>query len=197
MSNNTRTTFCDWNYVGLTADFHGSITWNTSEKTTSITVSTAGDYSYTSIDANGCSVSSSTVSVVVNSNPTPTISALGNTTFCDGGSVDLDAGFGYANYSWSNGETTQGITSTANNTYSVTVTDANGCTGTSGTTSVVVNPNPSPTITPSGNTSFCDGGSLNLDAGAGYANYNWSSGETSQSMISTSSNTYFVTLTYS
>jgi len=43
--------------------------------------------------------------------------------------VILDAGLGYTQYDWSNGLQTQTITVTVNGTYSVTVTDSNGCQG--------------------------------------------------------------------
>ena len=42
----------------------------------------------------------------------------------------LDAGAGFASYLWSTGETTQTIVVNSTNTYSVVVTDVNGCTGT-------------------------------------------------------------------
>ena len=46
-------------------------------------------------------------------------------SLCNGESTTLDAGAGYDAYAWSTGETSQTITATATNTYSVTVTDAN------------------------------------------------------------------------
>jgi gliding motility-associated-like protein len=68
--------------------------------------------------------------VFVNANPTPTIS--GNLTYCAGGSSTLNAGSGYANYSWTPiGGATQTVTTTAATGITVTVTDANGCIGTS------------------------------------------------------------------
>ncbi len=65
----------------------------------------------------------------MNANPTPTIS--GNLTYCTGGSSTLNAGSGYTDYSWSNGGNTQTITTTATTGLTVTVTDINGCQGTS------------------------------------------------------------------
>ncbi len=73
--------------------------------------------------------------------PSATITPNGNTTFCQGGSVVLQASGGNS-YSWSNGATTQSITVTQGNTYSVTVTDGNSCTA-SASQVVTVNPIPS------------------------------------------------------
>ncbi len=90
-------------------------------------------------------------------NTTATILPNGNTTFCQGGSVVLQASSG-SSYNWSNGATTQSITVTQGNTYTVTVTDGNGCTATASQV-VTVNPNPSvslslPTITNLGAAAF-------------------------------------------
>jgi uncharacterized repeat protein (TIGR03803 family) len=130
-------------------------------------------------------------------NPPPQITPSGPTTFCQGGSVTLDAGAGYASYLWSpNGETTQTIVVTASGSYSVTVTDANGCMGTSAPVAVTVNANPTPAITPSGPTTFCQGGNVVLDAGSGYVSYSWSpNGETTQTITVSASGSYSVTVT--
>ena len=66
----------------------------------------SGDYSVRVI-ASGCSNESSALSVQVTSAPTASISANGATTFCEGGSVSLNAssGVGYS-YEWmQNGNT--------------------------------------------------------------------------------------------
>ncbi len=83
-------------------------------------------YGVTVTDANGCQGTDS-LAVTVNANPTVTITATPGATVCDGTTVTLDAGAGFASYLWSpGGETTQTIDVTTGNTYGVTVTDANG-----------------------------------------------------------------------
>jgi len=62
---------------------------------------------------------------------TASITPSGNTTICEGSSVVLSASEG-ASYLWSpGGATTEDITATSTDDYSVTVTDANGCSATS------------------------------------------------------------------
>ncbi len=124
--------------------------------------------------------------------PTPIITSNGNTTFCDGGNVTLDAGT-FTSYSWSNGATTQTITVASSGICGVTVTDANTCTGTASIT-VSINPNPTPVITSIGSTTFCDGGSVMLDAGT-FISYSWSNGATTQTIITTIGGIYIVTVT--
>jgi hypothetical protein len=188
------TTFCAGGAVTLSATGStGSYLWSTGARTQSITVSTSGSYSVNLIDANGCSVNSAPTTVTVNALPTATITASGPTTFCAGGSVTLTASSG-ASYAWSNGATTQSITVNSSGNYSVTVTDANGCSATSSATAVTVNALPSATITASGPTTFCAGGSVTLTASSG-ASYAWSNGATTQSITVSASGNYSVTVT--
>ena len=92
------------------------------------------------------------------------MTASGSTSLCPGGSVTLTAPAGFT-YLWSNGAIGQSITVSAAGSYSVTVTNANGCPATSAPVGVTVNPLPqTPTITASGPTSFCQGGSVTLTA---------------------------------
>ncbi len=54
---------------------------------------------------------------------------------------------------------------------------------------------PSPVISPSGPTTFCAGGNVTLDAGAGYTTYVWSNGNSTQSTTVNSQGSYSVTVT--
>src|SRR5690606_1998641 len=70
-------------------------------------------------DANGCSAISTNFEVVENTVPTLTINALGNTMFCDGESVTLEAS-GATTYIWSNGDLNNTSVITQSGVYFVT-----------------------------------------------------------------------------
>ena len=144
------TEFCDGGSVTLTSSEASGNVWSTGETTQSIVVTGSGDYYVT----NGNNTSN-TISVVVNPLPVPVIAADGATEFCDGGSVGLHTEGTYESYLWSNGETGSGITAAQNGNYSVTVTDGNGCAGSSNTIHVTVNPNPVAEIFTDDPTTFC------------------------------------------
>ncbi len=188
-------TFCQGGSVTLNAgsgfsDYNWSNGGGTSQ---TATYNSTGNYNCT-VTQNGCTGTTNTVTVTVNNNPAPTVTTGGPTTFCAGGSVTLDAGAGYSAYAWSNGGgSSQTATYNASGNYDCTVTQ-NGCTGTSNTVSVTVN-SVSPTITANGPVSFCTGGSVTLDAGAGYSAYAWSGGGTGQTKVVTASGNYDCTVT--
>ena len=114
------------------------------------------------------------------STPTATITPQSTLTFCQGASVVLNAsiGAGYT-YEWyKNGNIINGsITSsyTANQSGSYTVKVINGsCNATSSATTVTVNPNPTAAINAAGVSTFCQGGSVVLNASTGSGNtYVW------------------------
>lgn len=115
--------FCEGESTTLTASGGTSYEWSTGATSSNITVNTAGDYSVTVIDGNGCS-SSETVSVV--QNPLPTAEISGVLEFCEGESTTITASGG-TTYEWNTGETSSSITITSPGNYSVTVTDDNSC----------------------------------------------------------------------
>ena len=187
------TTFCAGGSVNLTSSAGSSYLWSNGATTQSISVATAGSYSVTVTNASGCAATSAPTAVTVNALPTATITAGSATTFCAGGSVILTSSAG-SSYLWSNGATTQSISVTTAGSYSVTVTNASGCSATSAATAVTVNALPTATITAGGATTFCAGGSVTLTSSAG-SSYLWSNGATTQSISVTTSGSYTVTVT--
>lgn len=149
-------------------------------------------YSYS--DGFGCS-NTSTQTVTVYPLPTVTATALGSTTVCSGESVSIYSSSGTGNVWSPNGETTQFIFATATGNYSVTVTDANGCQATSAPVSVTVNPLPTPVISASGPTTFCQGDNVTLSLTSSYSQYLWSNGATTATITVSSSGNYSVTVT--
>jgi gliding motility-associated-like protein len=166
-----------------------SYLWSTNNTTSTITVSAGGTYGVTVTDAAGCT-DEAAIAVAVNALPQPAIS--GATSFCEGDNTLVNAGPGYASYAWSNGNTSQTITVTQGGSYNVTVTNNNGCTG-EAAVNIIENTSLSPQIT--GAPTFCEGEASQLDAGNGYATYQWTGGSTSQTLSVDETGAYSVTVT--
>jgi hypothetical protein len=105
---------------------------------------------------------------------TAAIIASGPTTFCMGETVSLSASANGSAYLWSTAETTPSITVSTSGTYTVTILDANGC---SGTASQAVTVNLLPTVSVNSAT-VCAGDTTTLTASTSAANpsYLWSPG---------------------
>ncbi|MCX6294745.1 MAG: SBBP repeat-containing protein, partial [Bacteroidetes bacterium] len=132
-----------------------------------------------------------------------TSDAGADTTICNGSSVQLNASAPAAvSYVWTP-STGLNFTNIANpianptvtTTYFVSITNVNGCTDMDSVVVTVV-PLPAPSITPSGATSFCTGGSVTLTAAAA-TSYLWSTSvnDTLQSITVSATGTYSVTIT--
>jgi hypothetical protein len=190
---------CLGDSVTLTASASPGYMWNGSNgNTQSITVKNDGIYFVWAIDG-GCMNTTASEGIIVFAHPTipvPTITASGPTSFCQGGSVTLTASTSDG-YLWSNGATTQSITVNSSGNYGVRAVVGYGtCQGQpSAATTVTVQPAPTaPTVTASGPTSFCQGGSVTLTASAA-SGYLWSNGATTQSITVSSSGNYSVKAT--
>lgn len=175
--------------------------WSNNSTFEDISSVTAGTYSVTVTDVNGCEA---TQSFVINNN-TGTLSmgsaVITNETCGNGqGAINISVSGGALPYSflWSNGATTEDISSVKAGSYSVTVTDANSC-AMSYTYSVINN---SGTLTQTyGNAmdEVCGNSKGSIDitvsGGQGSLNYIWSNGSTSQDLINISAGNYFCTIT--
>ena len=135
---------CTGNSTVLTASGATTYSWSTGQTGASITVDPTTNTTYTVTGFNGACSATDSVDVTVY--PLPSVSISGTLTYCVGASTTLDAGAGFASYSWSSGETTQTISATAGN-YTVTVTDSNGCSNTSAQVTVTELPLDTATVT--------------------------------------------------
>jgi hypothetical protein len=167
-----------------------NITWSTGNTGNSLTVSSAG--TYYAYDRNSCGNSSFSNQVVIATGNCPIPVPGTSYTICPGTLKKLDAGSGFESYLWSNGASTQTI-SVGPGTYSVTVMK-NGCYASSSVVTVSYYTVTIPTITASGPTAFCSGGSVTLSASSGTA-YLWNTGATSSSINVSSAGNYAVTVT--
>ena len=177
--------FCADSSTTLTASGASTYVWSSGVYTDSITVNSAGQYTVTGTDNNGCA-GSATIMTFVKPLPTPVIT--GPSTICQGDTATL-AAIGGNTYHWSNGSTQNSISVSQNGTYTVTATSAENCFATADFTLTV---NSLPNVTISGNTTFCQGTTTTLNA-AGANTYTWSGGVNSESIIISSAGSYTVT----
>jgi len=161
-------TICEGNSTTLTATGGGTYSWSTAQTGATITVIPNSTTMYfVTVTVNGCTNTDS-VTVYTNTNPTPSIT--GTLSFCTGGSSTLDAGAGYTTYSWSPSGNTQTINVTTAGTYYVTVSDANGCTGSDNVDVIVL---PIPNAFAGQDINICFGDTIQLNASGG-TSYQWS-----------------------
>ncbi|OWY24436.1 hypothetical protein C7N43_36675, partial [Sphingobacteriales bacterium UPWRP_1] len=188
----TDQTICEGGSAVLTASGGGSYLWSTGATTSSITVSpgTTTTYAVTVTNANGCEASdyvTVTVESGVNAN------AGGNMVTCAGSSASISASGGSL-YQWSNGQTgaTISVSPISTTTYTVTVSNAGGCSGTDSVTVVVGGP---VTADAGDDETTCAGECIMLSASGGTI-YHWSTGDSGAtiSVSPTASTTYSVTV---
>lgn len=187
---------CNGTSATLTATGGVSYLWTPGGATTaSITVNPTATtlYIVTVTGANGCTA---TDTVKVTILPLPVANAGPDKTICNGLTTTLTASGG-TTYLWSpSGATTATIyvNPTVNTSYSVLVTNANGCKNRD-TVNVIVNPTPVVSLSPA---FICTGNSVVLDAGNPGSTYLWTpNGETTQTITVSAAGTYEVIVTNS
>ncbi|NSW46284.1 MAG: PKD domain-containing protein, partial [Bacteroidales bacterium] len=189
----SNTTICEGSSITLTATGGDSYLWSTSENTASIIVTPAitTTYDVTVSNSYGCSTLGS---VTVTVNTLPVADAGQDVAICIGNNAVLTANGGVS-YEWNTGSNTNSITvsPTTNTTYSVTVTDANGCTNVD---DVVVSVNPLPVADAGSDVAICQGQSATLTANGGVS-YLWGTNDNTQTITvsPTTTTLYYVTVT--
>ncbi|MEI7896980.1 MAG: hypothetical protein WCJ26_08085, partial [bacterium] len=177
--------------------------WSNNQTGETATGLTAGNYAVTVTDAHGCTA---TATAVVSA-PAGLLAASASQTHyvtCLGGSdgeatVTATLGWGGYTYLWNNSQTTETATGLSAGTYTVTVTDAHGCTATA--TSVVSAPGGQLAASAS-QTHYvtCLGGSdgvatVTASLGWGGYTYLWNNSQTGETATGLTAGTYAVTVT--
>jgi len=173
--------------------------WSNGASGSTINGLTAGTYTVTVTDNDG---TTATESVTINSPSPVTVSVAGSNP--SGGnnngtaSASASGGTPSYQYAWSNGASGEFIDGLSAGTYTVTATDANGCTGTNSIT--LVNGASPLTVTITHNDVSCNGGNDGSATAAGNGgtpgySYAWSNGASGASINGLTAGTYTVTVT--
>ena len=162
------TSICSGGAATLTATGATTYTWLPMSSTgSSVTVSPTSNTTYTIQGLSGTCTGSTTVNVVVTSQPTITVNT---TTICSGSTTTLTA-TGATTYSWNTGASTSTLNVSPTTTTVYTVTGAtNGCLSNQSVQVTVV---PTPTLNVSADVIIVKGASTTLSVSGG-TNYNWS-----------------------
>jgi gliding motility-associated-like protein len=209
----------------FTYNINGGVNQTVTSVGNSVTVNaptgTAGTFTYNLVSVQEGSAlacaQAQTGSSVITVNPLPTATVSGTTAVCVNGTaptITFTGANGTAPYTFTyniNGGAPQTITSVGN---SATITVPTGAAGVfnvnltqvqdasstacsqpqTGTATVTVNANPVATI--SGASTYCTGSTATLNAGAGFTQYNWSTGATTQTVnVTDADNPITVTVT--
>ena len=172
------TTFCEGGSVLLGSNLNINNQWFkdnaliTGANGDNYTASATGNYFVRRTNSSsGCHNYSDTVAVWVNPVPaTPVITVTGATTFCNGDSAKLQSPAASGNQWLKNGvaiigATSQQYTVKESGSYTVKVTASNCTSAASAVVAITVNViPPAPTVTVTGNTSFCSGDSAKLQS---------------------------------
>lgn len=188
----------DVNFSGGTSPF--SYYWNTGATSQDISNLSAGVYSLTINDANGCELFIS--DTVKNNANNLNYSTIVTNEICSNsqGSIDLTVSGGTPPYSynWNNSLTNEDISGIASGTYSCTITDANGCS--ISTNNILINNNSGNlSVSHTSTDEVCSNSSGSIDltvtGGVTPITYNWSNTESTEDILNLSAGNYFYTVT--
>ncbi|MBL0135724.1 MAG: hypothetical protein IPP79_17980 [Chitinophagaceae bacterium] len=182
------TSFCqnDTLLINATPGF-STYQWNTGATSSSIKVTTAGNFSLIATDANGCR--SKDTLTVLSLFPVPVVNLDNTSTLCDNIKRILDAGQ-HSSYLWQDGSTNRTYSVNNTGTYWVVVKDVNGCHNSD--TSIVKNLLLSPSNFLDSSAEICIGQKLEIKAKTGYTSYRWNTNSSASLITVTSPGIYWV-----
>lgn len=179
------TALCEGNTLLLDAGFgFNSYRWSTGATSQTLTV-TGTSLIYLSVTNGSCIAKDS---IKVTFQPLPVIHLGNDTSLCKNFAFLLDAGAGFVNYKWSDGNNTRLLTAIDTGMYWAEV--SNGfCKARD--TLVIRLLKPEVNL---GNDSTLCGGALTLDAGAGWQTYQWSNGAATRKITVQATGSYCVSV---
>jgi gliding motility-associated-like protein len=165
-----------------------SYSWSTGQTTSSITPAASGNYTLTMTSSQGCQAVT-TFNVTLHALPIVDLGA--DVSLCGATDHVLNAGNAGSSFNWSTGAQSQSITVTTSGSYSVAVTNANGCSA-SDAVNVSFNAMPQDMLQ---DVTTCVSDPPVLDAGNPGCTYSWNTGAQTSSITASTSGTYSVTIT--
>ncbi|MDG1476379.1 MAG: gliding motility-associated C-terminal domain-containing protein [Vicingaceae bacterium] len=180
-----------------------SFLWNNGAVTEDLTGLSAGLYSCTITDANGCILSTPSYNVI---NESSTL-LLANTSVTNedcgngAGAIDITIQGGTApiTFLWNNSAVTEDITGLSAGTYSCTITDNNGCQVQTGTLNLFNSPGNLSIATDFVTDEICGNGAgaifVTTTGGTAPITYSWDNGSSSEDISNISAGTYILTAT--
>lgn len=176
-----------------TGSLPGTYSWSNGDTDSLTTASTTGTYTVTFTDVYGCTDTDAQLATIIT---TPNITiTTSDSVVCAGDNIVLTVSGTLAGGTilWTpGGSTSSSITVTSGTSYSVTVTN----TGCADTDVIPVVFNVLPTVNIVGPTETCENVPITITANASTSGtYLWNTGETTSSIIPTSTGTYTITFT--
>ena len=169
--------FCIGDSIQLSTDVYISYEWSNGDLTQNTDIRETGSYSVTVTDSQGCSASDT---VLINVFDLPDPALPDSLVICEGNNIDIVAVDSFLVYEWQDGSNTDIYQTMSSGTYTLTVTDNNGCIG-ADTTITFIQPTPQPNI--AGANNFCPGDSISLTVDAGWSAILWSNNDTTNTSI--------------
>lgn len=173
-------------------------TWSSGQLTATANALLPGNYSVTVTDDKGCTYSDN---ILVNTSPAMAVQSSSTDATCFNGAsgtaeVLVNSGATPFTYNWSDGQSASQAINLMAGSYTVTVTDANGCTVEE---TVAVGQAPAIVLNVSTTAATCGGSngtaSVNGIGGTGLLSYLWSGGQITSNLNTLSAGSYTVTAT--
>lgn len=183
---------CKDDQITFDAGAFESYAWSTGATSQSISfkAEVTGDFSVTVTDANGCENSDEVKLIKVN--VLPTIDLGDDLGVCQGTNITFDPGNNFVSYEWQDGSANQVFEAGQIGTYSVTVTDQNGCKAFDEARITQIYTLPQPGLVDAA--IDCNTGDVVLNAGD-FETYLWDDGSTDAERTFVDAGNYFVTVT--